>query len=56
MDASALAMQRVRRFTRFRIKPDLYQETHPVEVSAWAVGREPVPFAEALRQTFEPVA
>ncbi|MDQ1570623.1 MAG: alpha-mannosidase [Actinomycetota bacterium] len=56
LDAAALAMQRVRRFTRFRIQPALYCETRPVDLTAWAVGGEPVPFAEALAQHFEPVA
>ncbi len=56
LDAAALAMQRVRRFTRFRIEPAVYREARPVEVSAWTVGGEPVPFAEALTQKFEPVA
>jgi alpha-mannosidase len=56
LDAETLAMQRVRRFTRFRIKPALYRDTRPVEIGAWRVGGEPVPFAEALAQAFEPVA
>jgi alpha-mannosidase len=56
LDAETLAMQRVRRFTRFRIRPALYSETRPVEISAWQVGGEPVPFAEALTHAFEPVA
>jgi alpha-mannosidase len=56
LDAAALAMQRVRRFTRTRIQPALYQDSRAVEVSAWTVGGEPVPFAEAFGQTFEPVA
>ncbi len=56
LDATALAMQRVRRFTRFRLVPALYRESHPVDVSAWSVGGEPVPFEEALRQRFDPVS
>jgi alpha-mannosidase len=56
LDASALAMQRVRRFTKFRIQTALYRETRPVEVSAWTVGGEPVPFDHAMTQTFEPIA
>jgi alpha-mannosidase len=54
LDASALALQRVRRFTRFRIQPAIYREARPVEVSAWTVDGEPVPFRDALTQTFEP--
>ena len=56
LDAATLAMQRVRRFTRFRIQPAVYREARPVEVTAWTVGGEPVPFAHALRQSFEPFA
>ncbi len=56
LDAETLAMQRVRRFTRFRITPALYRETRPVEISAWQVGGEPVPFDTAVAQEFEPIA
>jgi alpha-mannosidase len=55
LDSVALAMQRVRRFTRFRLAPAVYSETRPVEVSAWVVGGEPVPFDKASGQRFEPV-
>ena len=55
-DAASLSMQRVRRFTRFRLQPALYRETRPVEVTSWTVGGEPVPFAHAVEQTFEPFA
>ena len=53
LDATALAMLRVRRFTKFRIKPALYCESRPVQVRAWTVGGEPVSFADAVTQTFE---
>ena len=56
LDASTLAMQRVRRFARFRLQPALYCETRPVELTAWTVGGEPVPFAHAVAQAFEPFA
>jgi alpha-mannosidase len=56
LDASALAMQRVRRFTRFRLQPAVHAESRAVEIAAWAVPGEPVPFAEALTHAFEPVA
>lgn len=55
-DPAALLMLRVRRFTRFRIAPAVYGETVPVQVRAWTVGGEPVPFAHAMVQSFEPVA
>lgn len=54
LDAETLALQRVRRFTRFRIQPALYRDRRPVEISAWRVGGEPVPFAEAMTHEYEP--
>ncbi|BCJ37233.1 putative glycosyl hydrolase [Actinocatenispora thailandica] len=53
-DAVALAMLRVRRFTRFRITPAVYRDPRPVRIGAWPVGGEPVPFADAVRHSFEP--
>ncbi|WP_342357142.1 alpha-mannosidase [Paramicrobacterium chengjingii] len=54
LDEAALAMLRVRRFTRFRIEPAIYCEARPVQVRAWEVNGEPVPFSHATAQTFEP--
>ncbi|WP_136053847.1 glycoside hydrolase family 38 C-terminal domain-containing protein [Microbacterium sp. K24] len=54
LDAETLALQRVRRFTRFRIEPALYRDSRSVEISAWRVGGEPVPFAEAMAHEYEP--
>ncbi|GAB2511104.1 alpha-mannosidase [Paramicrobacterium agarici] len=54
LDEAALAMLRVRRFTRFRVAPAIYSEALPVEVRAWTVNGEPVPFSHATAQTFEP--
>ena len=56
LDAAALSMQRVRRFTTFRLQPALYRETRPVEIAAWTVGGEPVPFEEAVARRYDPVA
>jgi alpha-mannosidase len=56
LDAAALAMLRVRRFSKFRIRPAVYQDVRPVEISAWAVGGEPVSFADALSQQYRPFA
>ncbi|WP_051096100.1 alpha-mannosidase [Streptomyces sulphureus] len=49
-------MQRVRRFTKFRIRPAVYRDTRPVRIAAWAVEGEPVPFAEAVQEQYEPFA
>ncbi len=51
-----LVLLRVRRFTRFRVAPAVYGDARPVEVAAWAVGGEPVPFAAAIGAPFEPFA
>ncbi|WP_165358419.1 glycoside hydrolase family 38 C-terminal domain-containing protein [Haloactinopolyspora alba] len=47
-------MLRVRRFTKFRIGPAVYRDSRPVEIRAWTVGGEPVPFEHAVAQRFEP--
>lgn len=56
LDATALTMLRVRRFTKFRIRPAVYRDSRPTRISAWTVGDEPVPFADAVTQRFEPFA
>jgi len=55
LDAAALAMLRVRRFTAFRIARAVYREKRPVtRISAWTIGGEPLPFADAIEQRFTP--
>ncbi|WP_217167744.1 glycoside hydrolase family 38 C-terminal domain-containing protein [Streptomyces sp. AC512_CC834] len=49
-------MLRVRRFTRFRIRPAVYRDSCPTTITAWTVGGEPVPFAAAVTQTYRPFA
>ena len=56
LSAEDLAMLRVRRFTQHRIRPALHAERREVAVRAWTVGGEPVPFAHAVTQSFEPFA
>ncbi|MCX7523263.1 glycosyl hydrolase-related protein [Microbacterium sp. STN6] len=51
-----LVEKRVARFVRERIEPALYRQARPLEVTAWEVPDEPVPFAEAVPQRFEPFA
>ncbi|GAB3404544.1 glycoside hydrolase family 38 C-terminal domain-containing protein [Schumannella luteola] len=53
-DTAALIEARIRRSYRERILPAAYSATAPVEVTAWEAPGEPVPFAEAVGQTFEP--
>lgn len=56
LDAIALAMLRVRRFTKFRIRPAIYRDTRPTRIAAWTVGGEPVPFADAVTKPYLPFA
>ncbi|WNF01860.1 glycoside hydrolase family 38 C-terminal domain-containing protein [Streptomyces luomodiensis] len=49
-------MLRVRRFTKFRIRPAVYRDTRPTRITAWTVGGEPVPFADAVTKPYLPFA
>ena len=53
-DNNALVQARIDRFLTERLRPALYRATAPLRVEAWEVPDEPVPFAEAVRQQFEP--
>ncbi|RXZ67336.1 alpha-mannosidase [Agromyces albus] len=53
-DNSALVRARIARFAQERVKPAIYRDTAALTLSAWEVPDEPVPFAEAIGQTFEP--
>ena len=53
-DDSALVRARIDRFVEERVKPALYRARAPLEVTAWEVPDEPVPFAAAVVQRFEP--
>ena len=50
-----LVEARLDRFVRDHLTPAVYRDPRPVQVSAWQVPTEPVPFAEAMTQAFEPV-
>ena len=47
---------RVDRFVRERLAPAVERSTAPVTIEAWAVPDEPVPFAQAVANAFEPFA
>jgi alpha-mannosidase len=47
---------RLTRFVEERLRGAVHNRTAPLEISGWAVPDEPVPFAEAAHQTFEPFA
>jgi alpha-mannosidase len=54
-DTTAFIDARVRRFLRERISPAVYREAIPLEIAAWSVPDEPVPFSVAVAQRYEPV-
>ena len=47
---------RLGRFVEELITPNLYGRTHELELRAWQVPDEPVPFADAVGQSYEPFA
>jgi alpha-mannosidase len=51
-DKSSLIQARIERFVRDRIRPALYRRTAPVEISAWQVPDEPVPFTTAVDASY----
>jgi alpha-mannosidase len=53
---SDLLTQRLDRFVRDQLVPSLYRERTPLSLQAWPVPDEPVPFAEAVTGTYEPIA
>jgi len=55
-DNSRLVLARIARFVDERIAPAIYPTTRPLDLAVWEVPDEPVPFAEAVGQPFEPFA
>ena len=55
-DNTALVEARIDRFVRDRIVPAVYRRAVPLTLTAWEVPGEPVPFADAVGQTFTPFA
>ncbi|WP_022888581.1 alpha-mannosidase [Agromyces italicus] len=54
-DDSALVETRIARFVRERLEPARYRDRVPATIERWDAPGEPVPFAEAVAQGFEPV-
>jgi alpha-mannosidase len=54
-DNSALVLTRIARFVDERLTPALYRQRQAVELAAWEVPDEPVPFADAVGQDYEPI-
>lgn len=55
-DNSSLVEARIQRFVQERLHPAVYARTERVELQSWIAPGEPVPFADAVTQTFEPFA
>ena len=55
-DDRQLTEGRIGRFLDQRIKPAVYRSYGSTTMSAWTVPDEPVPFAEAVAQRFEPIS
>ena len=53
-DNRLLVEARIQRFMTERLAAQLYRETVPLRVEAWACPDEPVPCSEAMLQQFEP--
>ncbi len=55
-DDSHLVLGRIARFTRERLVPAIHRDHRPLDVTAWVVPGEPVPFTAAVTQRFAPFA
>ncbi|GAA1544967.1 alpha-mannosidase [Microbacterium ginsengiterrae] len=53
-DTTALIEARIRRFVEERLRPRVHTGLTPLSLERWDVPGEPVPFAEAVAQTYEP--
>ncbi len=53
-DNSSLVEARIQRFAEERLHPAVYPRTQELELRSWSAPGEPVPFAEAVVQTFVP--
>lgn len=55
-DTSPLVLTRITRFVRERIVPAIHPERRPLDLTAWEVPGEPVPFETAASARYEPSA
>ncbi|MFE5334509.1 alpha-mannosidase [Isoptericola sp. NPDC056573] len=55
-DTTARTTMRLERFVKDWLEPAVLRETRPLDVAAWTVGGEPVPFADAVAATYAPFA
>lgn len=52
---SARALMHIERFVRERLRPAVYSDRCALALAAWDVTGEPVSFAEAVRERFQPI-
>jgi len=55
-DTTTRTTMRLERFVKDWLEPAVLRETRPLDVEAWTVGGEPVPFADAVAATYAPFA
>ncbi|MEO6200682.1 MAG: glycoside hydrolase family 38 C-terminal domain-containing protein, partial [Cryobacterium sp.] len=55
-DDSALVQRRISRFVTERLRPAIYRDSIPLSLEVWEAPGEPVPFAAAVLEDFEPFA
>ncbi len=55
-DDRQITEQRLRRFQAERLEPAEYREALPLSVTAWVTPGEPVPFGQAVRGRYTPLA
>ncbi len=55
-DTTSLIEARIRRFINERLRPNVHVDLTPLSVASWEVPGEPVPFAEAIGQVYQPFA
>ncbi|TFC02717.1 alpha-mannosidase [Cryobacterium mannosilyticum] len=53
-DDSSRVQQRISRFVAERLRPAIYRESVPLTIEIWEAPGEPVPFADAILEPFEP--
>ncbi|GAA1731926.1 glycoside hydrolase family 38 C-terminal domain-containing protein [Isoptericola hypogeus] len=53
-DTTARTTARLERFVHDWLEPAVHRARRPLDVAAWTVGGEPVPFAEAASAAYEP--
>lgn len=53
-DGLSSALMRIDRFVSQRLEPAVVADSRPVDIDAWVVGGEPVPFSDARAAVYQP--